>query len=665
MSSVSPGIHTSFDFSDFSEEERKIIERMSKDWYVTRSGSEIPLGASRYRYILLKPTDMFQQMFNLDREIVAVFSSYDQFEPRTLDAFSAAMSNHQKLRIERICSVLISRDEGVESKLRELLRNDQEAQVVVPFTYSELSIPISDPYFFRNRFISHFYARDLFASETPLKKDLYFFGRNSLVQTYVNRHLSGQVSGLFGLRKTGKTSIIFGVQRALSKVDGASAYIDCQSPAFHKKRWNHALHLVLQLIKQEHGLSERLGQLSDYSETDAPIEFEKHLIRMSGELGNRSIMLIFDEVENITPGVSPSDHWRSGEDFVYFWQTLRSLFQRRSELFSYLLVGTNPLCVEMARVGGADNPIFAQVPIEYVPGFGVSDTRDMVRKLGRTMGLEFDEILYGFLTDDFGGHPYLIRHVCSVINRLCQTARPVKVDKTLYVNAVDRFGKEYSSHVEMILGVLKTSFPDEFDMLRFLARGDTDDFYGFVRSSPSLTNHLVGYGVLGEVDGRYSFKIESIKRYLSSLDRYKKAKTSPEEMRSEVSQRRNALEKALRKICRMQLQSTLGAKGARDVVESILGPKEAAKRAQLSYADIFDGNKNTIMFSDLTKIIRKSWDSFEHVLGPSKEACLDNLERINEFRIDAHSKEISDAEFQLFRVCMERLEKATKAFLEG
>ena len=55
----------------------------------------------------------------------------------------------------------------------------------------------------------------------------------------------------------------------------------------------------------------------------------------------------------------------------------------------------------------------------------------MVRKLGRIMGLRFDEIIYGKLTEDFGGHPFLIRHVCSVINRISPAERPVIVDKIL------------------------------------------------------------------------------------------------------------------------------------------------------------------------------------------------------------------------------------------
>ncbi len=275
---VVPGINPRAEFSRFSDDEKKIVRRISQDWYVTNSGGDLCLGpTSFYRYLLVKPIDMFQEMFNIERELVLIFSSYENFEPRTLDAISAAIKKHQMLRIERICSILISKDDDIERKLKELLKNDHEAQIVVPFTYNEILSDSADPYFFRNRFKKHFYTRDLFASEAPLKKDLYFFGRTDLVHSLVNRHRSNQVSGLFGLRKTGKTSVIFGVQRALEKVGSKSAFLDCQNPAFHRAPWNKSLFYVLNEIKRQHDLGQRLGNDTDYTEENAPVLFETHI----------------------------------------------------------------------------------------------------------------------------------------------------------------------------------------------------------------------------------------------------------------------------------------------------------------------------------------------------------------------------------------------------
>ena len=661
---VRPGINPSARLDHFDIDERSILIRISKDWYVTNSGAEIRLSStSIYRYALVKPVDVFQQMFNIDREMVVLFSPYDNFEPRTLDAIAAATARHQALRIERICSILISRDPDIEQELKELLKNDQEAQIVIPFTYAEIQSCAADPFFFRNRFIRHFYSRDLFASESPLKKDIYFFGRTDLVHSLINRHRSNQVSGLFGLRKTGKTSVIFGVQRAMQKVDGVSAFIDCQNPGFHRLRWNHALHHVLQEVRQQNNLDDRLGPLDQYTEEKASVLFEKYLVKMSSDLGNKTIMLIFDEIENITPTVSPSEHWRAGNDFVYFWQVMRSLFQKRSGLFSYLLVGTNPLCVELPRIGNADNPIFAQIPLEYIPGFDVPQTREMVRRLGRIMGLKFDEYIYSRLTDDFGGHPYLIRHVCSVINRLVRNERPVRIDKVLYEDAVRLFLRDYSQFMEMILSVLKEYFRDEYEMLRTLSRGDIETFKEFAQLSPLYTNHLLGYGILQEVDGRFSFKTESIRMFIEACEQYKKLNLSDKEKWAEVSERRNSIEKELRRLCRMQLMAQIGETAARNSVISLFGEPRASRVGGLAFGDLFNGTKSGIFFTDLIKVISKEWECFKNIFGRNKEECLQHLKVINDMRIDAHAKTITEAEFQVFRLSAEKVESSLKAFM--
>ena len=54
----------------------------------------------------------------------------------------------------------------------------------------------------------------------------------------------------------------------------------------------------------------------------------------------------------------------------------------------------------------------------YIPGFDYTQTREMVRKLGKIMGIKFDEGVYTRLVEDYGGHPFLVRRVCSKIGKI-------------------------------------------------------------------------------------------------------------------------------------------------------------------------------------------------------------------------------------------------------
>src|ERR1022692_1651090 len=146
---TTPGIHNSCTFEHFDAQERAAIETISKEWFVTNSG--YPLKFTEfvtYKFILIKPTDHIQHAFNLERELVCVFSPFDDIHPRTLDAISKAQNQFQALRIDRICSLVISKDLKVAEKLKSILQNDTEAQIVVPFTYAELQRPNHDSYFF-------------------------------------------------------------------------------------------------------------------------------------------------------------------------------------------------------------------------------------------------------------------------------------------------------------------------------------------------------------------------------------------------------------------------------------------------------------------------------------------------------------------------------------
>ena len=168
-----PGVHKTFKINRFEDRELQILNRLKNWWYLTNSGEDIVLGANaRLSYFLMKPATSFAEMFNLEREIICVFSPYPNFESRSLDGYDRALNSFEKFRIESICWILISDDPNIEEKVQTLLKTDPETPIVIPFTYADL-VDVPDEYVIRNRFRKHFFTRDLFAFLTPLKKDLY------------------------------------------------------------------------------------------------------------------------------------------------------------------------------------------------------------------------------------------------------------------------------------------------------------------------------------------------------------------------------------------------------------------------------------------------------------------------------------------------------------
>lgn len=653
---VNPGYHKQFVKGRFKNDERNILDALSKSWYLTSSGETINAAQSSYDYFLMKPTPRTAEMFNIERELICVFSDYTNFEPRSLDIFDKAVSRIPKMRAESVCQVLISRARDVEDKVDRLLKSDPEHPIVIPLTYDEL-LSGDASVVVENRFRKHFYSRDLFSFLSPLKKDTYFFGRSNLISEIVNRYQSGEHTSLFGLRKSGKTSIVYAIERRLIANGDLVLSLDCENPSIHLLRWNE---LLERLVRKYHELREskvKIDTEGRYDERNAAESFESDLLRIHKSKKPASTLFIFDEIERLTPGTASSPHWKESADFVYFWQTLRSFYQKHPQVFCYMLVGTNPSCIEAPVLNGHENPIYASIPSQYVPPFTIEQVVQMVSRLGDYMGLKFDSLVFSKLTEDLGGHPFLIRQMCSLINQRASQVRPTKVDKALYQQSKMDFQIGAQEYLEMMVHVLRDWYPDEYEMLRYLAQGDLESFNEFSSDHANYTRHLVGYGLIQKSDNGFSFNLESLADILRRKHQYERLHLSQEDKLQEISSRRVRLEKRLRTLIKGALRVTYGVKKASDsVIAAIPEPRRPSLQA-LDLNALLDKDKSPLYLLDLVNIIKREWSSVENLFSLDKTKLTVMLEEINsKGRPEAHAKSIGEDDFTQLRLYFKKLE---------
>lgn len=636
------------------EEERKIIKKLAnRYWYIT---TVITIGStkSKYRVVFLKPVDYITQNFNLMREVVLIFSPYADFEPRTLDVL-----DNERIRItrlEEVCCLVVSKDPNIQTVLNSFMKSNTESKVIVPFTYTELSNSDNDE-FVINRMRSCFYSRDLFGIQDPLKKDFYFFGRRDLIQELVNKHFNDENIGIFGLRKTGKTSIIYGVIRTLERKNSFALLVDCQT--LHLLPWNLALQriiwqLVTKLYLKQASFKERQAMYEDIRQ--AAILFEEDMLEILTK-SKKNILIIFDEIENITFGTSASLDWRNGESFLKFWQIIRSFAQHnQSKLhFSYLIAGTNPKCVETPSISKTDNPIFAQFTPIYISPFTFEYTEEMLSRLGGYMGLRFDKQTIAAMVNDFGGHPLLMRQMASFIHKKVNNVRPITINSYEYQEYKKQFYQDeagFNQYAVMILQVLHDCYIDEYDMLKLLAQGDFEEFRVFAED-PLYITHLKSYGII-EADNTkigYHFKIEALQDFLLRRLKYKKKPTDEKEVETEIQNRISSIEKALRRMVKRQLKSALGEyKAKEEIIRQIYNPKVIQRYTNLPYGDFFDPNKHEIYLKTLKDVIIKNYDHFKNLFAVPKEEFQNKAELLNKHRqVPAHSKLISSEDFEIFR----------------
>lgn len=658
---IKPGIVKGTLLNHFTVVENKIVNTLAERVAITFGGGQFKAGHSDYKYCFVKLPDTYSEIFGLNREILTFFSYYKDFAPRTIDALDKFLKTQGTHRLDKLLSIVISGDPDIEQKVTDILRNEKESQIVIPFNYNELIGDVESS-FIRNRIKKHFYEKDLFDFDSPLRTELYFFGRSELIHEAVDKHIAKENSGIFGLRKVGKTSLLFSIERAIEDREGWSIVVDCQK--LHLQTWNMALFVIAEEIKRKYGVRFQLEE-KKYTPEGAPRQFERFINNIFSKQKQR-VLIILDEIEQITFEVSPSHNWRSGEDFIKFWHVLRGLFQSSLSPISYLIAGTNPLSIERASINKIDNPIFSQITPKYVTPFDVPLTTEMITKLSAYMGLKFDDDVCTYICKEYGGHPFLMRKICSYIHNNIEGDRPVRVDRNIYRELKAQFdagdGRRYS---EMVLNVLEEFYPNELVMLEMLAVGNYREFKEFADLSPEYTEHLIGYGIVDKNDFGYDFRIDLLKDYIKSKNKYKKIDLTLSEKLSEIGKRRNAIEPKLQKIVKQLLQANLGKDAAKKLVLAKHDAKKKARYSSLEYSDLFDSNKHEIYFNDLLECMRKKWDEcFRNIFEEDVEKFQARMIVLNSIgRADCHAKDVSEADFMSFRGAMKWLEDKVESYL--
>ena len=456
------------------------------------------------------------------------------------------------------------------------------------------------------------------------------------------------------MRRSGKTSLISGISRALSTRSGTSVTIDCQSPSVHQLRWNDLLRHISIALKSAFSVKHIIGDDAAYSGKKAATTFSEDIRILTKQAKKEFVAVLFDEVERIAPGTASSEHWNNERDFLLFWQSMRAAFQSASSPLVYLIVGTNPHCIETVKLFESDNPLYGNVEKRFIPMFTPDQVSEMVVDLGAIMGVEFDAESRIKLFQDFGGHPFLTRYACSYISRVAKS-RPAVVDRTIYSKGVNEYITESDSYVESVVGLLKEQYPDEHLMLEYMGRGDQESFSAYALQDPSLLEHLYGYGVLKKGVESSFFNIGIVERYFSKSSKPTKL-VGAEDRLAEISRRRNTLERSVRNHIKTVFEVQVPKSKRRDHLISKLTDPRRSQVAGIDFDSLLAEGASPLYFDELRSIILGFWEKFENSLEMSKAEFEHHMGEVNKARYDAHAKDVDDRAFDKVRVSLSELE---------
>lgn len=635
--------------------------------------------SSDYSIHFIKPAKKLKELYNLGDEVLILCcnNSLAEFKSRTKDFLDFLLSSKEefKNRLDKVACFVVDDSEKAEDIIRFDRAQNPDSRLIVPFSYAELNNGLTDE-LLQARLRAFLYERDLFGIAAPLQDENLFFGkdRTNLISELYGKYRQGEHGGLFGLRRIGKTSILNLLRQRVDQSGGVAIYLDCSK--YHHQRWNTFLQQIIIDVEKRYrdkdsGLCYVLAEdfvlptdPSRYEESKAPISFEEDILSLYNALGKTRILLIFDEIELIGYTTSPSEHWKNGSDALFFWQAIRSVFQTNSSVLSFIITGVNPKIIEIAKINGTDNPIFNGLSAQYISLFDLDDVRRMVSNIGGYLGLRFEEEIFTKFVDDYGGHPFLIRQVCSRMNTEVldrRGIRPYTISKYSYEKHSNDYQSQMTGVIEQILGVLQDYYPAEYELLKTLALDGSLAFKKKLGFGESAAAHLLGYCLIEKYDDDYFVRIQSISKYIKDKYRYDKSLTSWEEKRTRISIRRNDIELKLREIISTQFQLKFGKKAKEHLATQLRNTTTDTTQETKILSRDFKSAMQEIYFSQLKTLVTKNWSDYERLFN-DRVKFEQFFDIVNSFRADAHAKELSEEDEAILNIAFKYFENALKDF---
>jgi hypothetical protein len=159
-----------------------------------KSGFDITWGRRRRAYntalsvYFIKPESYMEDSFGFDGEIMLVISDFESLEPRSMQVAESLLNDEPaKGRVLQSVYFIISNDPKSYDWVQSYMAKNPQSRVPIVFNKKDIieNAP-HDPWYIRNTISKQLYSRDLFNYQLPIDNDLYFFGRESLIASYID-----------------------------------------------------------------------------------------------------------------------------------------------------------------------------------------------------------------------------------------------------------------------------------------------------------------------------------------------------------------------------------------------------------------------------------------------------------------------------------------------
>lgn len=662
-----------------------IIDKLSRVLYISKIGHHIIDQSSRYQFCLAGATSVLKQYIRGKYEFLVVFSHFDNanWQQKTLIVEREIRKRREIADRRPLVNfyLLVSNADNLKEEIDKIKGGTSAA--VIPFTFKEMINCETDVDLSRlmvKRFGEYLFENNMLGETSAIDDDNLLFGdRTKIADSIVYRCQQISNSGIFGLRRSGKTSVLNAVLRRLERENIKYVRIESRSDLENLDSWKTALYDISKKIRQsalsikqetEESRDQFVTRLKlnsteeDYQKRPSQYFVEDIKLYCKNE---RVFVIAIDEVELITYNTAKTMAWKDVEAYCGFWGALRDCG------CALIVCGVNSTINEINTImfNGieGDNPMYGRIiscadfSSTYLPVFTDKQTKYMLNTLGGYSNIAFSNV-YSEINRAFGGQPYAIRQFGSfVFERLKEFRKPTEkyeVSKATVENLLTEFGDSAAGNglCEIILQHL-TIFSGEYEMLKKLAL--SPEKYKTIQGQDiSKIDHLQKYGLI-EYDyttNYVSFKIHSIKEYLNKTSTKDPIDMTNDERRQYVQDCVADCEIKLKTYirdyyiycskenhCRELLKKYISTDGQHKLIMINNKTVPKADPNSCAFKEFFDHKKFIMYFSSIKVIIRDNWDTlgskFSNI-GIKKDKFCSCMDDMNAGRTDADHYDAED-----------------------
>lgn len=708
-----PGIPLRLDLDKAAEEhlkphsgELEVINKLKQVLRITRLGHHYMDQSSLYQFCLASVTDIFKQYVRESGEFIVVFSHFDDksWQQKTLKVERELRKRRDLIERRPLVNfyILISNANELRTKVDSVKGEPQAA--IIPFSFDEI-LACKDTKELANcmlnRFGEYYFENNMLGENDAIDDDNLLFGdRGKIADAVVARCHQRSNSGIFGLRRSGKTSVLNAVLRRLDWEETPYCLIESRTYETFSS-WKTVLFEISCQVRariqgiERHDDESRSQFFARLKLTSTEADYEKRGVAcfiddMHRYCGDKLFVIALDEIELITYNTATSETWKSLDAYKGFWSALRGCG------CPLVVCGVNSTINEISNLTfngeQCDNPMYGRIMNcsesgkTYLPPFTDDQAKEMINTLGEYSNIAFSQV-YGLINNNFGGQPWAIRQFCSYVFENVKAQREFtrifEVSRATCKNLIRQF-QSSSAGIHLCETILQhlSIYHSEYSLLKKIALNP--EKYNIVSAEDIVSiDHLQKYGLIEhDIDTGYvSFCIGIIRDYICKTETKSPEDMDNTERRRYVQDRIAECERKLKRyIMNYYTYASTPEIGCALFFDSqnrcILRPHAGISPDACSFADFFDHKKFDFYFSKLKTLISDNWlelGSRFSALGISKEKFVSCMEDLNAGRTDADhydpenmtscpdNWEIDDQTMQAFRTAYETMNRFFKA----